>query len=156
VPRALASTCVLLLLSCVLAVSGGAAGAAPQLVHFKSPSGNINCMLGNGGGAAYASCLVRHATWRVLPRKPASCDLDFQPTELEISGRNLIVGSCRGDIGPLCEPSGPDSCHTLAYGRSVTLGPIRCTSAVIGVTCRRTDGRHIGFRIAREGYLLYR
>jgi hypothetical protein len=153
-PRAIASVGCLLALLGILA--GASAGAAPQLVHFKSPSGNINCMLGNGGGAAYASCLVRHSTWRVVPRKPASCDLDWAATELEIGGRNLFVGSCRGDIGPLCEPSGADACTTLAYGRSVTLGPIRCTSAVTGVTCRRTDGRRIGFRIAREGYLLYR
>jgi hypothetical protein len=150
----LASIGCLLLLGCALAISG--AGAAPQFAHFRSPSGNINCMLGTGGGTAYASCLVRHATWRVLPRKPASCDLDWVATELEIGGRNLTAGACRGDIGPLCEPSGADSCRTLAYGRSVTVGPIRCTSAVVGVTCRRTDGRRIGFRIAREGYLLYR
>jgi hypothetical protein len=33
---------------------------------------------------------------------------------------------------------------------------VRCASARSGVTCRRRDGRRVGFRIAREGYTLYR
>jgi hypothetical protein len=44
----------------------------------------------------------------------------------------------------------------LAYGRALTLGSVRCVSATNGVTCRRLDGRRVGFRVAREGYTLYR
>jgi hypothetical protein len=133
------------------------AGAAQiHIVHFKSPSGNINCMLVTGEGPPNASCLVKKAAWPHLRPKPASCDLDWDPTELELGGTRLFVGSCRGDIGPLCTPTGEDACRVLAYGRAATLGPIRCLSAAAGVTCRRTDGRRVGFRIAREGYVLYR
>ena len=140
-----------------LAVAGlmGASGAhaAPQrLVHFQSPSGNINCIL----DATYADCLVRRQVWRNLPARPASCDLDWVPSEISLSGRKIFVGACRGDVGPLCLPRGGLRCTTLAYGRSVVVGGIRCVSAVNGVTCRRRDGRRIGFRVAREGYTLFR
>ena len=100
--------------------------------------------------------LVRQSSWAHKPAKPARCDLDFDPTQTDLSGTRVSVGSCRGDVGPMCFPSGAERCNVLAYGRALTLGPIRCVSAASGITCRRTDGRHVGFRIAREGYVLYR
>src|SRR5690349_9060928 len=63
-----------------------AAGAGIRLVHFRSPSGNINCLMATGGGAPTVSCLVRQNTWPRLPRRPASCDLDWAPAELELFG----------------------------------------------------------------------
>jgi Family of unknown function (DUF6636) len=133
------------------------AAPPPKLVHFQSPSGNINCI----GQAAYQSspafveCLVRKSTWPNKRAKPATCDLDWDPTTLSLSKRKVYVGSCRGDIGPLCVYTS-DRCSTLAYGRRVDIGPIRCTSATIGVTCRYRTGPRTGFRIARERYVLYR
>jgi hypothetical protein len=106
--------------------------------------------------ATYVDCLVKTDTWPTHPPKPANCDVDWAPAELSMSGQRVSVGSCRGDIGPLCGPSAPDSCTVLRYGASVTVGRVRCSSAASGVTCRRTDGRHVGFRIAREGYKIYR
>jgi hypothetical protein len=47
-------------------------------------------------------------------------------------------------------------CRVLRYGQSVARGQIRCTSTMAGVTCRRRDGRRVGFLIARERYVLYR
>jgi hypothetical protein len=44
----------------------------------------------------------------------------------------------------------------LAYGTSVTVGTIRCSSATSGVTCRSTRGAHHGFLIARQNVALYR
>ena len=128
------------------------------LVHFKSPSGNINCLGGPAyqGSPAFVQCALKSATWPagITPRKPASCDLDFDPHTISLGNRKVSVGSCRGDIGPLCYSSDP--CSTLGYGRSVTIGPFRCTSATTGVTCRYTTGRRVGFLIAKERYTLYR
>ena len=141
------------LIAVVAFASASGAHATPQrLVHFQSPSGNINCIL----DATYADCLVRRHAWRNPPARPAACDLDWVPSEVSLSGRRLSVGACRGDVGPLCLGSGGLRCTTLAYGRSVVVGAIRCASARNGVTCRRRDGRRIGFRIAREGYTLFR
>ena len=132
---------------------------ALSLVHFQSPSGNINCIGAPAGFGqpAFVQCLVRKHTWPagITPRKPASCDLDFDPYTVSLGNRKVSVGSCRGDIGPLCVYTS-DKCSTLAYGRSVKIGPIRCASATAGVTCRYTTTPRAGFRIAREGYVTYR
>ena len=140
-----------------LAVPHHAAPAQSTLVHFQSPSGNINCIgAGAGSGqAAFVQCLVRKATWATKQRKPANCDLDWDPQTLSLSNRKVSIGSCRGDIGPLCVYTS-DKCSTLAYGRSVDMGPIRCTSATTGVTCRYRTAPQVGFRIAREGFVIYR
>jgi len=132
--------------------------ALTSLVHFQSPSGNINC-IGSAayeGQPAFVECVVRRSSWPRLRPRPASCDLDWVPATLGLSRGRVSVGSCRGDIGPLCLPNAGDRCSTLAYGRSVAMGPIRCTSQTRGVTCRYTFGRHVGFLIARERYLLFR
>jgi hypothetical protein len=140
-----------------LAIAFHAAPAQSKLVHFQSPSGNINCIGAPAGFGqpALVDCLVRRNTWPSLRPKPASCDLDWDPTTLGLSKRHTYVGSCRGDIGPLCLYSN-DKCSTLAYGRFVDIGPIRCSSATNGVTCRYRTAPRVGFRIAREGYVLYR
>ena len=130
---------------------------ASSLVHFQTPSGNINCIGGGAfqGSPAFVECLVRKATWLNKPRRPASCDLDWDPQTISLSGRKVSLGSCRGDIGPLCVNTS-DKCSTLGYGRSVDIGPIRCTSATTGVTCRYRTAPRAGFWIAREHYALYR
>ena len=46
--------------------------------------------------------------------------------------------------------------HDAALRQSVDIGAIRCRSAVNGVTCRFVRGKHAGFRIAREGYIVWR
>jgi Family of unknown function (DUF6636) len=135
-----------------------ALGASSPLVHFQSPSGNINCLGSKAafGQPAFLQCLVRTNTWAraQLKPKPASCDLDWDPATLSLGRGKVYVGSCRGDIGPLCVNSN-DRCFTLAYGRAVVMGPIRCTSLKAGVRCEYRAS-HVGFRIAREGYVLYR
>jgi len=127
------------------------------LAHFQSPSGNINCIGGPAfqGTPAFVQCLVRKNSWPRLVKRPVSCDLDWDPATVSLSRGRASVGSCRGDIGPLCVYSS-DRCTTLGYGRSVDMGPIRCTSTQAGVTCRYKTGRRAGFLIARERYVLYR
>ena len=143
-------------LAAVLSFAACTTSAQAGLVHFRSPSGNINCLLGAGNGSPnFADCLVKQHAWPHHPAKPARCDLDFDPFDIGLSGTQVYVGSCRGDIGPLCGP-GTERCTVLGYGRSVTQGGIRCTSAQSGVTCRRLTGRHVGFMISREGYRVYR
>jgi hypothetical protein len=132
------------------ALCSAPAGAAASLVHFKSPSGNINCI--GGTGPAFVECQARQATWPHVPVKPAGCDLDFEPYNISLGSRRVVLGACRGDVGPRCF----NDCTTLRYGRSVNIGPIRCRSEVNGVTCRYVRGKHAGFRIARQGYVVWR
>jgi hypothetical protein len=146
--RALA--CLITALACSLLAASAHAGT----VHFESPSGNIDCFAFSTPSSG-ADCLVRTATWARPPRKPASCDLDWAAHDLGLSGQKVFAGSCRGDVGPLCY-AGSGHCTVLAYGTSVTVGTVRCSSATAGVTCRSTVSPHHGFRIARQGFMLYR
>jgi hypothetical protein len=137
------------------------AALVSSLVHFQSPSGNINCIgaAAGSGQPAFVECLVRKHSWAagITPRKPANCDLDFDPYTVSLGRRKVGVGSCRGDIGPLCvQKFAADRCTTLGYGRSVTMGAIRCTSQTSGVTCRYTTAPRVGFLIARERYTVFR
>jgi hypothetical protein len=135
----------------VLAAAGAAPAAAdPVVAHFRSPSGNINCI--GGTAPPYVECQALKATWPHVPAEPAGCDLDWAAYNISLSSRHVGLGACRGDVGPRCFRD----CTTLRYGKSVDIGPIRCRSATIGVTCRYVQGRHAGFRIAREGYIVWR
>ena len=133
------------------------AAKPPSLVHFRSPSGNINCLgqAAYAGTPAFVQCAVKSATWLNKPLRPASCDLDWDPQTITLSKRKVSLGSCRGDIGPLCiDPGNP--CFTLAYGRSVDIGPIRCGSATTGVTCRYRTAPRVGFEVARSHSGIFR
>jgi hypothetical protein len=141
---------ILIAVLAVTAAGAGPAAANPVVTHFKSPSGNINCI--GGTAPAYVECQQRRAAWPATPPKPIGCDLDWEPYNLSLSSARVILGACRGDVGPRCFAD----CSTLRYGRSVNIGPIRCRSALNGVTCRYVRGKRAGFRIARDGYVIWR
>jgi hypothetical protein len=131
------------------------AAAAIELVHFTSPSKNIDCM-GHKDRQWSVSCLAQNTSWASYPRRPSGCDVDWIGSEIGLGTRRVSLGSCRGDIGPLCLAGDGAACRTLKYGRSIDLGPIRCTSRTNGITCRYVSGVRAGFRIAREGYVIWR
>lgn len=153
-----------LVLAAVLAAQaqGHDTARAARTFHFKSPSGNINC----AGSPLGVTCLLLHNRWKTLRPRPASCDLDWSPTDMSLfldsrtKRWGVGVGGCRGDIGPLCYPQDP--CVALKYGTSTGASAhgrgIRCTSRATGVTCTRF-GAGVGargFRIARQGYAVLR
>jgi hypothetical protein len=133
---------------------------AQDMIHFTTPSKNIDCLLYPSDFEFVASCIVKTAEWTNAPDRPADCDLDWSPTDVylasEVRGKRVTnavgVGGCRGDIGPICGPG----CRTLGYGKSVKLASITCTSATTGVTCVTTKGRRTGFVISRAAYRLIR
>ncbi len=141
--------------------SQSVAAQSTDSTRFQTPSGNINCAMYADADSHYASCLVKSATWKNPPKRPADCDLDWEPAEASVGSRkkgtvvtnSVSVGACRGDIGPLCEPGG---CSTLAYGKSVKVGRITCSSQKSGVTCVSNQGKRRGFTVARAGYTLIR
>jgi hypothetical protein len=141
---------ILLAAFALVALAAAPAGAATRLVHFKSPTGNLNCI--GGTAPVFVECIAKKATWPSLRARPANCDLDWIPADLSLGSRRVIIGSCRGDVGPSCFRD----CTTLHYGKSVNIGSIRCRSAANGITCRYVKGTLAGFRIAREGYVVWR
>lgn len=106
--------------------------AAAAARWFHSPSGNISCEVGvnrPAGLGTYAYC----ATWH-----PPRC-VTLKPN-----------GSMRVRRGMVCNGNSPEDSFTLLYGRSVRLGPFRCTSRRDGMRCVVIRTGH-GFLIAREG-----
>ena len=90
------------------------------------------------------------------PAEAGDCDLDWIGTEIALGRGRVSVGSCRGDIGPLCVEQTGD-CPALAYGTSLTLpSKVRCTSRRAGLTCRARNGAGVGFAVSRSGYRIFR
>jgi hypothetical protein len=118
------------------------ASSASDLRSFRTPSGNVGCVIGSGT----ARCDIRERSWTPPPR-PSSCPLEW--------GQGLTVGEagsaafvCAGDTA--LDPSSP----VLAYGRSSTLGDLTCQSLTAGVRCANARTGH-GFTLARERYSLF-
>jgi hypothetical protein len=106
-----------------------ALAAAATVTWFHSPSGNIQCEVAAAdrrGTYAYCQTFVR-------PRS----------VKLSASGRMHVC------TGTGCLGNGPENAYTLRYGRSVRLGPFRCTSLVSGMRCVVVRTGH-GFVISRE------
>jgi hypothetical protein len=93
---------------------------------FHSPSGNIQCEV----ASTYTYC----QTFKPL-----------QTAELRRTGHTAV---CSHRICPV--GNGPENATTLGYGRSIDVGPFRCTSATSGIRCLVVATGH-GFMIARAG-----
>jgi hypothetical protein len=116
-----------------------------QYKFFVSPSGNIACVI----APDTIRCDITESDWPRPPR-PADCQNSY----------GHMVG-----INPYVNPDGPaqflcagDSAHgsdiPLAYGNTITAGPMQCDSAESGITCRNVVTRH-GFSISRAAYQLF-
>lgn len=118
---------------------------AQDLVFFRSPSGNIGCMIATGDWAE-ARCDLMQLT-SPIPPAPADCDLDW--------GHAFGIGPqdtrgyriCAGDT--VMDPSS----MVLNYGDHIDLAGFRCTSEKTGMTCTNPAGH--GFTIAKASQKLF-
>lgn len=112
----------------VYPVSTPAFVASAPFRVFRSPTGNIQCQLEfHDSGSTGASCQT------VTPPRSVT---------LQPDGRTRI---CRGQR---CIGNASENFVTLRYGRSVRLGPYRCSSSHSGIGCVVRSGR--GFLISRQ------
>jgi hypothetical protein len=120
------------------------AGAGPQPVvaeRFAAPSRNIACTM----TASEARCTIAQ-----LSAKPApvdGCDGTVGYV-VKVGADGTVETPCiaRKDQPHKASPK----LETLAYGKSVTMGRLTCTSSETGVECR-AKGTGKGFSIARAG-----
>jgi hypothetical protein len=112
-----------------LAVLAGPAVAEARITAFKSPSGNITCVISIGGGQpTFAQCEVRsRAVGYYLPRRGRVSTYDVAAHD-DLAHRRFVLG----------------------YGRSIRRGAFRCRSRERGMTCRSLASGH-GFTVSREG-----
>src|SRR5438067_2045223 len=111
------------------------------LKSFKTPSGNVGCMLDVGS----VRCDIRDHAFSPPP-KPGGCDLDWGDA-VEVSSRSGAEFVCHGDTA--LDPSAA----VLPYGQRTRQGSIVCESAESGVTCTNEASGH-GFALSRERYRL--
>ena len=129
----------LLVTAVATAMGGLPALAADGERAFRSPTGNIHCLMENTTDAHGVRCDLVEATVSYRKR-PADCDLDYgKAFYLDALGRGEVA--CHGDT--IIDPRAP----VLDYGRSIEMGRVRCTSERSGMTCRNDIGH--GFTIAR-------
>ena len=116
-----------------------------RIVHlhqFRTPSGNIGCVLYEGG----ARCDIRKRDWGPGPR-PASC-----PEEVDY-GQGLQVGV--GQAGFVCagDTALEPGLASLAYGTASRVGGSECISRSDGVTC--VNGAGHGFFVSVQSYQIF-
>jgi hypothetical protein len=114
-----------------------------HLRNFRTPSGNIGCVMYEGG----ARCDIRDRDW-APPARPASCSkqVDFgQGLAVSETGEATFV--CAGDTA--LDPSS----SSLAYGTASEVAGAECVSREDGVSC--VNGAGHGFFISKESYQVY-
>jgi hypothetical protein len=114
-----------------------------HLEHFRTPSGNIGCVMSEGG----ARCDIRKRDWAPLPR-PASCSkqVDYgQGLQVGHVGQATFV--CAGDTA--IEPG----LASLSYGTASRIGGSECISRSDGVTCVNQAGH--GFFVSVQSYQVF-
>jgi hypothetical protein len=107
--------------------------AEGRITAFKSPSGNITCVISIGGGQpTFTQCEVRSSgVGYYLPR----------------AGRvSTYDGRGHDDLA--------DRRFVLRYGQAIRRGSFRCRSRRAGMICRSLVSRH-GFTVSREGARLF-
>jgi hypothetical protein len=109
---------------------------AGEPVHFTTPSRNMGCHL----TAEAVICDIAKYTGP-LPPRPAGCEFDWV-AGATIDANGVTIGRCTSDTAL-------GATRVLAYGTSVQVGDIRCTSAREGLICRDGGGTSGGFMLSR-------
>jgi hypothetical protein len=133
----------------LVTVGGGSAlGAGVRYGAFKTASGNIVCGYGiDARHGASIECGIKSGL--KPPPKPIHCeagDPNHKRVSLRDRGRATPV-LCAGDPGPLL-PNVQARARVLAFGTTIRLGRISCSSATSGLTCHNRSGH--GFFLSRD------
>lgn len=110
---------------------------------FTSPTGNITCAMNKHG----AGCDVADMHWPLTAADVASCG-QMALAGLSLPAHGTVGFDCRTDVAV------PDPQRVLAYGKTIADGPITCSSAATGVTCRDRSTGH-GFFVSRDSFRRY-
>jgi hypothetical protein len=118
---------------------------ADDLLFFRSPTGNISCMIATGE-YAIARCDMSSLT-PSYTSPPANCDLDWGSSfAVALSSRKGML-ACVGDS--VADPAAV----TLGYGQTLSLGGFDCASERSGMTCTNPAGH--GFTISKARQSLF-
>jgi len=133
--------------------AAGVAGAVTKLPGFRSPSGNISCLL-VPGPPRNVQCQIAHADYaKTLQARclgPSGAGVDWHGFTLTATRPATLA--CSGGI--LYNPTTQRPGYvTLPYGRSWRQGVFTCLSRVTGVTCTSRAGH--GVFISRQSWRVW-
>ncbi|HEX3454216.1 MAG TPA: DUF6636 domain-containing protein [Gaiellaceae bacterium] len=134
------SIAVLALTVAVAALASTAGARTSKIAFFRTPSGNIGCIAATDPTAL--RCDIKSGL-RPRPAAPNACHLAYGDS-LEMSATGRPGYTCHGDT--VFDPRA----KVLAYGKTFTFGPFRCTSQSVGLTCRNRAGH--GWFLSRANY----
>jgi hypothetical protein len=123
---------------------------APIIAHgtttFRTPSGNIACVMSDAGGTPLtARCDIGSRTWKA-PKKPKDCELDYGNGVIVEDGKKARF-TCAGDT--ILHQG-----RELPYGQKVRLGVLVCDIETAGVTCTNDVSEH-GFFLSKQSVRLF-
>ncbi len=144
-------------------------GSSHNLTAWSSPSGNTVCAAFRESATApfEIRCDVLEHVWK-LPPKPANCEFDwgrgtFLNTKAGITcvsdsliGKDAVGTEStwwNGQPGAQVMTLPGRKAVTLAYGASMTFGPLTCSSQLDGMHCTNSTNK-AGFDISRTEYTL--
>jgi hypothetical protein len=130
----LLGTCALLVFAGALA---GPSAAAPRQsqVSFRTPSGNVSCVLQDGGTNASVQCWMLSAT--CLNREIG----------MKVAYAWVLPGGPGGKPKRFCPGDFVPATRVLGYGSVLHRGNVTCRSLRSGLRCER---RGHGFLLSRE------
>ena len=128
-----------------LLILANPAVADDELLFFRAPSGNINCLIALGEYAE-ARCDMTQLT-PSFTKAPADCDLDW--------GSSFTIGLSdrKGQLACVGDTVSDQRATILGYGQTLSLGGFDCTSEKTGMTCTNPAGH--GFTIAKARQKLF-
>jgi hypothetical protein len=107
--------------------------AAARLLAFKSPTGNITCVMSTERDQPqFAQCEMRSNQTGYSVRRRGRVQLYDRAAEDDLAGRRFV----------------------LRYGHALRLSVFVCTSRFSGMTCRSTLSGH-GFSISKQRQRLF-
>jgi hypothetical protein len=115
---------------------------------LKTPSGNILCDYVRDQRGARVDCVVQSGLKPPGPRRHAGCTRDIVVALEETRPVDTWGSECPGEDAQETPYVGGSIAWILGYGESLSVGGVRCASAMTGLTCRNKSGH--GFFLSRE------
>ena len=119
--------------------------AAADVWSFATPSGNIECWVGEDFGGSDLKCTIFQRA-APMPQFPA-CPVNRGITVFMLN---------RGGVEVTCPPAGESPTgaqHVADYGVEGNFGGFTCFSARTGLQCRNEDGH--GFHLSRRNQSVF-
>jgi hypothetical protein len=124
-----------------------AAPASADVWSFNTPSGNIECVVGEGFNGSDIECTIYQ---RSEPARVAAL------SNCPVSRGVTFFMQNRGGVSAKCAPPGarPMGAQGVAeYNVEGKFGGFTCYSATSGLQCRNEDGR--GFHLSRSNQQIF-